>query len=170
MKEILRKYLKGIIMEEIIVPAQKKYLSSVIEFIENQLDKFEYSTKALLLFELSVEEAFVNIANYAYESWSEDSKSTTEVSKSDDYPNKSDGEKIIIKSNVDENPLQITVQLIDSGRPFNPLKVSDPDISLSIDDREEGGLGIFLIKKNVDELQYQYQDGKNILTIGKIMI
>ncbi|KAF5068854.1 Histidine kinase-like ATPase domain protein [anaerobic digester metagenome] len=68
-----------------------------------------------------------------------------------------------------EDPLQIMVQLIDSGTRFNPLGKEDPDVSKGIEEKEPGGLGIFLIKKNVDQAQYEYQNGKNILTLHKRM-
>lgn len=133
-------------MNEIIVPAKKENLQNVLNFINKQLDSFEYNIKARLQLEISVEEAFVNISNYAYGS--------------------EEGE-VLIQCKIDKNPLQTTVKFIDTGIPFNPLENEDPDISLKTEEKEIGGLGIFLIKKNVDYIQYEYRDGKNILTIQK---
>ena len=59
---------------------------------------------------------------------------------------------------------------IDQGIPYNPLENKDPDITLDIEDREIGGLGIFLVKKTMDELSYEYADGQNILTMKKELV
>ena len=56
---------------------------------------------------------------------------------------------------------------IDNGRPFNPLEKVDPDTTLSLEDRKEGGLGIFLVKKSMDMVEYKYENGNNILIIKK---
>ena len=68
---------------------------------------------------------------------------------------------------VEENPLQVSISFADNGVPYDPLKKEDPDIGLSADEREIGGLGIFMVKKSMDDISYQYKDGSNILTIKK---
>jgi len=136
-------------MDQITVPARKENLSHVLEFIGQKLEPFQCDTTALLRLELSVEEAFVNITSYAYQL---------------------DDEEITVRLSIDEDPLQITVQLIDSGTRFNPLEKEDPDVSKGIEEKEPGGLGIFLIKKNVDQVHYEYQEEKNILTLHKRMV
>lgn len=133
-------------MNEIVVPAKIENLQKVLDFINNELKSVEHNIKELLQLELSIEEAYVNIAKYAY---------------------KSDDGKVIIRFNIEKNPLQITVQFIDSGTPFNPLKNEDPDISLKTKEKKIGGLGILLIKKNVDDIAYEFNNGNNILTIQK---
>lgn len=133
-------------MNKITVPAKIENLQKVLNFVIEQLDSVKYNIKARLQLELSIEEVYVNIANYAYES--------------------EDGE-VVICCNINKNPLQITLQFIDCGTPYNPLKNRDPDISLKIKEKKVGGLGILLIKKNVDNIAYEYKDGKNILTIQK---
>jgi anti-sigma regulatory factor (Ser/Thr protein kinase) len=133
-------------MNKIIVPAKIENLHNVLNFVSKQLNSVDYIMKARLQLELSIEEAYVNIANYAYEA--------------------EEGE-VVICSKIDENPLEITIQFIDCGIPYNPLKNEDPDISLETKEKEIGGLGIFLIKKNVDHIAYEYKDRKNILTIKK---
>ena len=65
------------------------------------------------------------------------------------------------------SPLQITIQFLDNGKPFNPLAKEDADITLSAEEREIGGLGILMVKKSMDAVEYNYEDGKNILTIKK---
>ena len=133
-------------MNKLTVPAKIENLQKVMDFLGDQLDSVDYVMKARLQLELSIEEAYVNIVNYAYEL--------------------EEGE-VIICCNVDESPLKVTMQFIDYGKPYNPLKNQDPDISLNAEEKEIGGLGIFLIKKNVDDISYKYHDGKNILTIQK---
>ncbi len=96
--------------------------------------------------ELAVEEIFVNIANYAYAP--EIGRATVRVSVSDD-------------------PLTVTITFIDRGVPYDPLKRSDPDVTLSAEEREIGGLGIFMTKKVMDEVAYEYKDGQNVLTLKK---
>ncbi|MGB9977988.1 ATP-binding protein [Methanobacterium sp.] len=133
-------------MNKLTVPAKIENLQKVMDFLSNQLDSVDYIMKARLQLELSIEEAYVNIVNYAYGS--------------------EEGE-IIICCNVDKSPLKVKMQFIDYGNPYNPLKSENPDISLNAEEKEIGGLGIFLIKKNVDDISYEYLDGKNILTIQK---
>lgn len=133
-------------MNKLTVPAKIENLQKVMDFLGDQLDSVDYVMKARLQLELSIEEAYVNIVNYAYES--------------------EEGE-VLICCNVGESPLKITMQFIDYGKPYNPLENEDPDLSLNAEEKEIGGLGIFLIKKNVDDISYEYCDGKNILTIQK---
>ena len=64
-------------------------------------------------------------------------------------------------------PLGVILTFIDSGIPYNPLDKADPDVTLSAEEREIGGLGIFLVKKLMDEVNYQYSEGQNILTLRK---
>ena len=93
---------------------------------------------------ISVEEIFINIVHYAYGA---------------------DGGEVVVKCTVQNGEAVMTFE--DSGTPYDPLKASDPDITLSVDEREEGGLGIFMVKKNMDEVAYEYKDGKNIFTMKK---
>jgi len=133
-------------MDPITVPAYKENLADVLEFIRSKMQAFPHQESSLLQLELSVEEAYVNIASYAYP--------------------EEPGE-VTVGLKIDENPLVVTVELIDTGIQFNPLEKEDPNISLGIDDKKPGGLGILLIKHNVDQVHYQYLDGRNILTIQK---
>ena len=74
-----------------------------------------------------------------------------------------------IRCQVGGDPLQVIIQFLDHGRPFNPLEREGPDTSLSAEDRDIGGLGILMVKKSMDQVEYAYEDGKNILTILKQM-
>ncbi len=170
-------------MDQITVPARKENLSRVLEFIGRKLEPFPYNATALLRLELSVEEAFVNIASYAYQLNKEKITQQEEIIPQEEItnhekitvqeeitaPEETADEEITVRLIIYEDPLQIMVQLIDSGTRFNPLGKEDPDVSKGIEEKEPGGLGIFLIKKNVDQAQYEYQNGKNILTLHKRM-
>lgn len=72
-----------------------------------------------------------------------------------------------IRCEVGGDPLEVTIQFLDHGKPYNPLAKEDPDVTLSAEERGIGGLGIFMVKKSMDSLDYEYHDGKNILTIKK---
>ena len=96
--------------------------------------------------DIAVEEIFVNIANYAYGSSSGDA---------------------VIQVSMNEDPLSIEITFIDSGSEYNPLAKPDPNTSLSLMERQKGGLGIFMVKKSMDDMTYEYKDGKNILKIVK---
>ena len=126
------------------IDATVENLSSVTDFIDDFLQSQDCPMKAQMQIDLCVEEIFVNIANYAYG----DSVGKAEISIEN-----SDGE--------------ITIVFKDSGKPYNPLEETDPDISLSADEREIGGLGIFLTKKNADCVTYAYEAAQNVLTIQK---
>ena len=64
-------------------------------------------------------------------------------------------------------PLAVRITFIDHGKPYDPLAKADPDVTLSAEDRQIGGLGIFMVKKTMDDVQYEYKDGQNILTVEK---
>lgn len=133
-------------MKEITVAATLDNLASVQDFIEVELEHCGCPMKAMMQISIAVEEIFVNIAHYAY------------------HP--SVGEATV-RCAVGGEPLQVTIQFLDSGKPFDPLKKPDADVTLSAEEREIGGLGILLVKKSMDEVQYEYKDGCNILTLKK---
>ncbi len=134
-------------MTERIFPASQDQLERVQAFIEEELANYPYSPKVKFQLDVAVEEIFVNIAHYAY------------------YPDQ-EGEATV-RCSVGGDPLQITIQFLDNGKPFNPLAKEDPDITLSAEERQIGGLGILMVKKSMDAVDYSYEDGKNILTIKK---
>ena len=68
---------------------------------------------------------------------------------------------------VVKEPLAVVITFIDKGIPYDPLKQQDPNTKLPIEEREVGGLGIYMVKKTMDEVTYSYKDGQNILTIKK---
>ena len=133
-------------MEKITVEAMLENLQTVINFATEKLEERDCSMKVVMQTELVVEEIFVNIANYAYH---------PEIGPA------------TFCMEFEENPNAVLMTFIDGGKPYNPLANDDPDTTLGIEERGIGGLGIFLVKKNVDELAYEYTDGKNILRMKK---
>ena len=134
-------------MEKITVEATVDNLQKVIDFATEKLESRDCPIKASMQLELVIEEIFVNIASYAYESATGDATFCMDFA---------------------ENPDAVFLTFIDGGKPYNPLEKPDPDITLDAEDRDIGGLGIFLVKKNVDEIFYERTDDKNILRMKKI--
>ena len=130
-------------------------LEKVIEFVEGELDALNCSVKQKVQITVAVEEIFVNIAHYAYAKLDENGKP---------IPDTGTG---IMGLEFEAEAGKLSLTFIDKGIPYNPLAKDDPDITLSVEDREIGGLGIFMVKKSMDEVLYRYQDGKNILTMIK---
>ena len=135
------------LMEKITVNGEKKQLATVLNFIEKNLNQHSPSPKFIMQLELSIEEIFINIVEYAYKNDS--------------------NQKITISYNSKKDPQRVIISFLDEGTPYNPLSNPDPDITLPLKEREIGGLGLFLVKKNVDNINYEYKDKKNILTIEK---
>ena len=121
-------------------------LNNVMSFVESILEKYNCSLKVQTALCVAIEEIFVNIAKYA-------------------YPDKNGYVDICIIFNEDTR--EINFKIIDEGVPFDPLNKADPDISLSAEDRQIGGLGIFITKKTMDYVNYTYEDNKNILMLTK---
>ena len=129
-----------------IFPAKTDSLTDLLAFAEQLLEKYECSMKFQTAICVALEEVFVNIAHYAYGG--------------------KDG-TVVFNIGFDEQTRKVTFQMIDEGVQFDPLKKPDPDITLSAEDREIGGLGIFITKKTMDSVTYAYENGKNILTMIK---
>ena len=102
--------------------------------------------KAQMQIDVAVEELFVNIASYAYQ------------------PGVGSA---TVRLETEQEPLTVAITFIDRGVPYDPLAKADPDVTLSAEEREIGGLGIYMVKKSMDGMAYQYKDGQNILTIRK---
>lgn len=133
-------------MKELVIGARTDNLDQVIAFVDENLEEADCSMKAQMQIDVAVEEIFVNIASYAY---------TPGV-----------GSATVIFE-LTQDPAVVTVTFIDRGVPYDPLEKEDPDVTLSAEERGIGGLGIFMAKKAVDDMQYVYRDGQNILTISK---
>lgn len=133
-------------MREIIVPAVEEELTRVQEFVNSELKAVACPARALFQIELAIEEIFVNIVNYAYR---------PEVGEA------------TVRCEICEEPLRVIIEFQDHGKRFDPLAREDMDISAEALMEREGGLGILLVRKSMDAVDYRYEDGKNILTISK---
>ena len=132
--------------EELTVKADVNNLDKVQGFIDERLEAAECSMKAQTQIDVAVEEIYVNICNYAYK----------------DKGGEGDAK---VKMKITDGVAEIVFE--DSGIQYNPLANEEPDITLSAEEREIGGLGIFITKKTMDEVLYDYKDGKNVLTLRK---
>ena len=133
-------------------------LDKVTAFVESELIEMGCTVKQILQVSLAVEEIFVNIARYAYGHL--DSKGIV-------VPYSGTGPVEII---LDIDDFRILLTFIDEGKKYNPLKKEDPDIMLPPEEREIGGLGIYIVKNFMDEVNYRYEDGKNIFSVTKLRI
>ena len=133
-------------MKKLTVPAEVSQLETVQGFVSQELEKHGCDRKIQFQIEMAVEEIFVNIAHYAYESGVGDATVLCEIL---------------------DHPLRTVIQFMDHGTPFDPLEKEDADTSPEALEARKGGLGILLVKKMMDEVSYKYEGGKNILTIHK---
>lgn len=136
-------------MKELTVKALTENLDEVTRFVDEELEAAECSMKVQMQVELAVEEIFVNIANYAY---------SPEV-----------GTATVSVELTDDGAL-LRIVFKDKGTPYDPTAKVDPDVTLSAQDRQIGGLGIFMTKKSMDNVSYEYKDGQNILTLEKKIV
>lgn len=118
-------------------------INQVTEYFESELNKFEVPSKIIMKLLVAVDEIYSNIIRY------------------------SNANETVIKISKNENELNF--EFIDDGIPYNPLEAKEPDVTASADEREIGGLGIFMVKKILDKIDYSYLEGKNILKLTKIL-
>lgn len=133
-------------MKELTLAATVENIETVTEFVNAQLEMHDCPIKAQMQIDIAIDELFGNIAHYAYDS---------EIGNA------------TVRVEVSEEPLAVIITFIDNGIPYDPLAKDDPDITLSAEEREIGGLGIYMVKKSMDEITYEYKDSQNILTIKK---
>lgn len=138
--------INGRLDREITVDATLENIEVVTSFMDNALNELDCAPKARMQLEVMVDEVFGNIVKYA-------------------YPNGSGPVTIRIREELD--PKAVMIEFEDAGIPYNPLDKKDPDLSLSAEDRSIGGLGIFLVKKLMDQVDYISRNGKNVLMIRK---
>lgn len=133
-------------MKELTVDATMASIPVITEFVDGQLERLECPAKAQAQIDIAIDELFSNIVHYAYH---------PEIGPA------------TVRVEVLEEPLSVIITFIDQGVPYDPLSKADPDVTLTAEDREPGGLGIYIVKKNMSEITYEYKDGKNILRIRK---
>jgi anti-sigma regulatory factor (Ser/Thr protein kinase) len=133
-------------MKELTIAATIENIETVTDFVNEQLEAYDCPMKAQMQIDIAIDELFGNIAHYAY---------NPEIGSA------------TVRVEVIEDPLSVVITFIDNGVPYDPLKKEDPNTTLSADEREIGGLGIFMVKKTMDDVIYEYKDGQNRLTIVK---
>ena len=124
--------------------ANDEMLHKAIAFVEENLELHEAAMKAIMAITVSLEEMFVNVAHYA-------------------YPDSDGDVKIVIGFEGDN----VEITLIDEGIPFDPLAKEDPDVHASAQERNIGGLGIYMVKNSMDYCSYERKDGKNIFCMRR---
>jgi len=139
-------FTKPKIRHTITVAAIPENLEQINAFIEGKLEEVQCMIKTQMQIIVAVEEIFVNIAHYAYENKTGDAH---------------------ISMWLEEDPKTVAIEFRDNGVFFDPLAKSDPDVTLSASERQIGGLGIYMVKKSMDDVQYRRENGQNILTIRK---
>lgn len=118
-------------------------VAMLCEWIEVTGEQLGLPTAAVFQLNLALEEAFVNVVDYA-------------------YPGKSG---MPVQINMESTPEGMTFTLIDEGQPFDPTQLAPPDITLSVEERPIGGLGVFLVTQIMDEVIYERQGARNVLTM-----
>ena len=133
-------------MKELTIEATLENITAVTDFVNGQLEDYDCPLKAQMQIDIAIDELFSNIARYAYDP--ETGPATVQVE-------------------VQEDPMAVIITFIDHGKPYDPLSGKDPDLTIPLEERKEGGLGVFLVKKVMDDVRYEYKEGRNILRIRK---
>ena len=133
-------------MQELNIEARTENLGEVLGFVDALLEEHKCRAKPQIQINVAVEEIFVNIAHYAY------------------TPNTGSAR---ISVDFEGDPESVVITFSDTGMPYDPLAKEDPDITLSVSERQIGGLGVYMVKKSMDEVFYEHRDGCNIFTIKK---
>lgn len=133
-------------MKELTLKAIVENIDAVTDFVNGQLELMDCPMKIQMQIDVAIDEIFGNICHYAY--------GTGEGEAS-------------VRVEILEEPRAVVITFMDSGVAYNPLEQEEPDTTLSAEEKPIGGLGILIVKKTMDELSYQYEDGHNILTVKK---
>lgn len=133
-------------MNEMTVEATPENIPVITAFVDEQLEQYNCPMKAQAQIDIAIDELFGNIVRYAYHP--EVGSATVQVE-------------------VVPEPLAVVITFIDQGKPYDPLAKEDPNVTLSAEEREIGGLGIYIVKKSMNDITYEYKDGRNILKIRK---
>ena len=133
-------------MKEMTVNAVTENIEKITAFVDEQLEKIKCPVVTRAQIDIAIDEIFGNIAHYAYNP---------------------DTGPATVRVEITNDPTNVIITFIDSGIPYDPLLHKDPDITLSAEQREIGGLGIYMVKKSMDAVSYEYRDGQNILQIKK---
>ena len=132
--------------KELKLEANLNNIPRVMAFVDKELEALQCPLKIRMKIDLALDELVANVANYAYASGKGD---------------------MTVRFAFDEADRMVSITFIDEGVPYDPLKKRDPDVTLSAAERQIGGLGIFLVKKTMDSMEYKRENNCNILTIYK---
>ena len=132
--------------KELTLEATLENIAAATDFVNAELEALDCPMNVQMQIDIAIDELFGNIAHYAY--------------------NPSTG-PVTVRVEVEHDPLSVVVTFIDNGKPYDPLTTAEPDTTLSAEARQIGGLGVFLVRKTMDDVSYEYKDGKNILKIKK---
>lgn len=132
-------------MKEITLKSDINNIPQVTELVESYLEENEVPPKVMMQFNIAIDELFSNICYYAYEEPGD----------------------VKVSIDITDDPKAVELEFRDWGVPYDPLNKEDPDVTLSAEERQIGGLGIFMVKKTMDEMSYSYEDGQNILKLVK---
>lgn len=135
-------------MKELTLAATLENIEAVTDFVNEKLELLDCPMKAQMQIDIAIDEIFSNIARYAYAPGSGDAT---------------------VRVETESNPPAVMITFIDAGIPYNPLTKEDPDTTLSAEERGIGGLGIYMVKKSMDAMEYAFEDGCNKLSIKKIL-
>ncbi len=133
-------------MKEITLDATASNIAVVTDFVNAELEVLGCPSKARMQLDVAIDEVFGNISRYAY------------------------GSAVgcaTVRLGFDEVEREVTLTFVDSGSEFNPCEAPEPDITLMLEERPIGGLGLFMVKKMMDGMAYRREDGRNILTLRK---
>ena len=133
-------------MKEVSLKSTLENVEVLTGIIDSELESVGCPTKAIMQVDVAIDEIFSNIVNYGYDC---------------------ENEEIVIKYDVDPKDKSISITFVDSGKSYNPLDKDDPNISEDAETRKIGGLGIYIVKKTMDNMVYKYENNKNYLTIIK---
>lgn len=118
-----------------------------MHFVQEAAEQAAFSPKEAMQLDIAVEEVFVNIANYAYPEG---------------------GGVAVVAVSIEDEPLRVVVTFSDGGTPYNPLLRDPPNLDRPLEERAIGGLGVHMVRHSVDDISYEYRDGRNILALTKI--
>lgn len=133
-------------MKELSIDATIENIAPVTDFVNGELEALNCPGRILRQIDVAIDELFGNIAQYAYDP---------------------DVGPATVRVEVTEDPLAVVITFIDHGVPYDPLSQSAPDIHAPLEERQAGGLGIFLVRQTMDDVTYTYKNGQNILKIRK---
>ena len=131
------------LLSQLKLPAEISNLRKFIELVSRCAEEQGLSPERIIEIGVATEEVLVNICNYAYQDQVGDVK----------------------VSCILDDESRFIIEIEDAGIPFDVLSIGEPDLIDDIDERQVGGLGVFIIKELVEDVQYRREDNKNILKL-----